>query len=321
MRIYTKRDRRVGWKAIAPEKFWELSVISAKFHGCDYNSDPISVGSVAVSRIPQVRRWAILSISLSGVLLLVPLFLLQKNGLTPSAPVNATTIETAPKSPTSTELGPRHQLSYQEWVNILDQEAQVAAHKQPDRLTVLVGDSLSLWFPPDLLPSDRTWLNQGISGETSDGLLRRIDLFDRVKADTILIMIGINDLIRGIAPETVLANQREMIQYLKYAHPNAQIIIQSILPHGGPSVQHRHPEANPPAWVDRLPELPNDVIRDLNRQLVKLAKEEKVGYLNLHPRFTNAQGDLQVSLSSDGLHLSRQGYDVWRSQLAAIGQP
>lgn len=306
---------------LSPDRFWEVSVISAKFHGCDYNQIQISVGSAAVSRIPQVRRWAILSISLSGILLLVPLFLLQKNGLTPSAPVNATTIETAPQPPTPTELGPRHQLTYQEWVGILGQEAQVAAHKQPDRLTVLVGDSLSLWFPPDLLPSDRTWLNQGISGETSDGLLRRMDLFDRVKADTILVMIGINDLIRGISPETVLANQRELIQYLKSVHPKAQIIIQSILPHGGPSVQQRHPEDNPPYWVDHLPDLPNDVIRDLNRQLVKLAKEEGVGYLNLHPRFTNAQGDLQISLSTDGLHLSRQGYAVWRSQLAAIAKP
>jgi lysophospholipase L1-like esterase len=106
------------------------------------------------------------------------------------------------------ELGPRHKLSYPQWLDILKQEAKMTADKHPQRLTILAGDSLSLWFPPELLPEDRTWLNQGISGEVSNGLLQRLDFFDRTQPEKIFVMVGINDLIRGLDDQEILANCR-----------------------------------------------------------------------------------------------------------------
>ena len=72
------------------------------------------------------------------------------------------------------ELGQRHQFTYQQWIAVLEQEAAAAIENPPERLDILAGDSLSLWFPSDLLPADRSWLNQGISGEISAGLLSRL---------------------------------------------------------------------------------------------------------------------------------------------------
>jgi lysophospholipase L1-like esterase len=150
--------------------------------------------------------------------------------------VYATTASVEPSNSTTQtvkpELGVRHKLTYQEWLDVLKREAEVAAGKSPENLTVLAGDSLSLWFPPELLPEDKNWLNQGISGETSNGLLKRLDLFDRTQPQTILVMIGINDLIRGISDEEILTNQRRIMRYLRRMHPQTQIVIQSILPHG-----------------------------------------------------------------------------------------
>ncbi|HEY9664012.1 MAG TPA: hypothetical protein V6C65_36640, partial [Allocoleopsis sp.] len=82
--------------------------------------------------------------------------------------------------PASTKtVGQRHQLNYEQWKEVLAQEADSAATKQPKRLSILAGDSISLWFPEAMLPADRTWLNQGISGETTSGLLKRLNIFDR----------------------------------------------------------------------------------------------------------------------------------------------
>lgn len=216
------------------------------------------------------------------------------------------------ESQVTPQLGPRHKLNYPQWVDILKQEAKVAALKRPPRLTILAGDSLSLWFPTELLPQDRNWLNQGISGETSAGLWKRLELFDSTQPETIFLMIGVNDLIRGVSDEIILGNQQQIIRYLQKVHPQTQIIVQSILPHGGEEV----------TWEGRekLLAIPNSRIRLLNQQLQAIAKKEGVKYLDLHPLFTNEQGNLRPELSTDGLHMSLQGYLVWSSALQIYSQ-
>ncbi len=215
------------------------------------------------------------------------------------------------------ELGPRLQLNYDQWIALLQREAQVVAEDRPARLAVLAGDSLSLWFPAALLPADRTWLNQGISGETSAGLRRRLDLFDQTQPQMILVMVGINDLIRGWGRATVVANTEDIIRHLKVVHPKARIVLQSVLPHGDRAIIFNQRDGSAtPAWAESLTAIPNDRIRELNDRLAQLAHTEGIDYLDLHRHFTTANGTMNPDLTTDGLHLSTQGYEVWRSQLS-----
>lgn len=276
--------------------------------------------------------WVVLPGLVSSVVIGLMLFLWHRDSLTRSFQVSASTISpTLPESfVTSTEpnLGPRHQLSYDQWVQLLAREATAIARRQPDQLQILAGDSLSLWFPSGLLPDQATWLNQGISGETSYGLLRRVKHFDLTQPRVIFVMIGINDLIQGVQEETLKANYREIIQHLKTAHPQTRIVVQSILPHGGDRARQRYlaaaamaPNAlspERPLWVDRLPAIPNQRIQTLNHQLAELAQLENVEFLDLYPFFVGADGLLQPELTTDGLHLSAEGYAVWRSQLEQV---
>ncbi|HEY9663947.1 MAG TPA: GDSL-type esterase/lipase family protein, partial [Allocoleopsis sp.] len=62
---------------------------------------------------------------------------------------------------------------------------------------------------------------------------------------------------------------------------------------------------------DRLLNLPNQHIAELNRQLESIAREEGVYFLDLYSLFANAQGNLNMMYSTDGLHLNDQGYHVW----------
>jgi hypothetical protein len=58
--------------------------------------------------------------------------------------------------------------THEQWKRLLEQEAKAVAKGQgANRLAVLLGDSLSMWFPLEGLPSGQLWLNQGISGENS----------------------------------------------------------------------------------------------------------------------------------------------------------
>jgi lysophospholipase L1-like esterase len=263
-------------------------------------------------RFFTVPGWITLSAILSGLFVLAALWL-QRGSLPTSSLVSASMVQASPLP--SPEPGSRYQLTYQQWVALLGREAKVAAETSPKQLTVLAGDSLSLWFPSEMLPPGVTWLNQGISGETSAGLLQRLSLFDRTHPETVLVMIGINDLLRGVSEETVLANQREIIRHLKNVHPDAKIVIQSILPHAG-----NHFAERTSALSTRLAAVSNRSIRALNEQLATIAKEEGVEYLDLYPDFSDAEGDLQPALSTDGLHLSSQGYWVWASRLQRFSQ-
>lgn len=203
--------------------------------------------------------------------------------------------------------GKRYKFNYKKWVNILKQEAEVAAEKKPRDLTILVGDSLSLWFPAELLPDNKTWLNQGISGEKTAGLLKRLNLFDRTTPETIFVMIGINDLIAGVNDETILQNQQQTMAYLRKKHPKAKIVVQSILPHQGEEATWEAKE--------KLVAIPNSRIRNLNQQLQTIAAKEDVKYLNLYPLFADKQGNLRSNFTTDGLHLNPNGYLVWSSAL------
>jgi len=224
----------------------------------------------------------------------------------PSVEPVAPSVESAPPEVAPTVL------SYDQWLDVLKQEAVAVSAKNPERLTVLLGDSLSLWFPPEQLPSDRSWLNQGMSGETTTAMLKRLSFLDETKPQTILVMAGINDLKSGVSDEDLLTNYRTMVQTLKQKHPDSELIIQSILPHGG--------EAMTVEERDRLLAVSNEQIFKLNQKLATLAKEEQVLYLNLNPLFSNNEGMLRSDLTTDGLHLSSAGYLVWSTALQTFSQ-
>ncbi|MBE9208109.1 G-D-S-L family lipolytic protein [Nostoc sp. LEGE 06077] len=203
-------------------------------------------------------------------------------------------------SPSFSESNKQHQLTYEDWKSLLALEAKAVTKGQGNNhLSIMVGDSLSMWFPPEKLPSGKLWLNQGISGDTSGGILKRLGAFSATRPEIIYIMAGINDLRKGVNDESILQNHRQIIRRLRKEHPNAQIIVQSILP-------------------TSLPTISNSRIRQINFQLSLIAKQEGANYLNIHDWFTDFEGNLRLELTTDGLHLSQEGYDVWRSALEQV---
>ncbi|MEM6423813.1 MAG: GDSL-type esterase/lipase family protein [Cyanobacteria bacterium P01_D01_bin.128] len=281
--------------------------------------------------------WALLSLAMNGVLLVTILAVLRQQAQPPSvgyAPAADTRSAAAPSEPTlrlprsvwlsaqavterpvltsepASALKDSHRLTYEEWLALLRQEAQAAAEQNPDPLNILLGDSISLWFPPELLPTRQTWLNQGISGDTTGRLRDRLTILDPVPADKIFVMIGINDLIWGQPDAVILENYRYIVQTLRTRHPNATVIVQSILPHAAENA----------TWSerDRLLALPNRRIRTLNGAIEQIAAEAEATYLNLYPLFADSQGRLRTDFTTDGLHLNAQGYSLWQRAIGHL---
>lgn len=113
---------------------------------------------------------------------------------------------------------------------------------------------------------------------------------------TIYVMAGVNDLKRGIRGADILRNISQTLQQLRQRHPQAQIVLQSILP-------------------TRSAQVPNDRIAPLNTGLSIIAKRQGAYYLDIHSHFTARDGYLRSDLTTDGIHLNDRGYAVWQSAL------
>ena len=274
--------------------------------------------SVASSSKKAFPVWTFLTIAANGLLVAIVVLLVLRHERT--APLRPTQVKVSPlprvsEQPASSinQLEERHPLTYQQWVSLLGKEAKAVVKNKPDRLTILAGDSLSLWFPSELLPSDRIWLNQSISGETSIGLLKRLNLLDNTEPQAVFVMIGINDLTKGTSDQELLDSHKQIITALKQAHPNSKIVVQSILPHG----------ANLDAALEKrqqLLEISNERIHTLNQTIETIAKDAGVAYLDLQSLVVDDEGYLRSEFTTDGLHLNRQGYLVWRSAIQVFSQ-
>ena len=68
-------------------------------------------------------------------------------------------------------------------------------------------------------------VNAGISGDTTAGGLRRLDWIMRRKFNLIVIELGANDGLRGIAPELTQANLKKLIERIRARAPDMVIVL------------------------------------------------------------------------------------------------
>ena len=88
---------------------------------------------------------------------------------------------------------------------------------------------------------DSAWLpftvvNAGVSGETSSGLLDRLDWLLRGRFDLLVLETGANDGLRGIAPATVKTNIEAALDRIRAKRPDARVVLVQMeaLPNLGP---------------------------------------------------------------------------------------
>lgn len=145
--------------------------------------------------------------------------------------------------------------------------------------------------------------NRGISGDNTGGILNRLDEVTSSRPAKIFLMIGVNDLARGVSEETILSNYRSILENIKKGSPKTKVYVQSILPVNADFGKFS-------GHVSK-----NKEIINLNEELNALAEEFKYVYLNLHASFVNEKGLLDPSFTNDGLHLLGAGYIHWKSLL------
>jgi lysophospholipase L1-like esterase len=178
-------------------------------------------------------------------------------------------------------------------------EGMFALTKLDSVKIVMLGDSITaagLWNEITGCPS---LANRGISGDDSAGVLQRLDEIIKLKPAAVFLMIGINDLHAKVPPETIAENVRLTVQKLSEA--GAHVFLTFTLP----VVQHYERKLNPK-------------VDELNAAYKKLAGQLDVDLVDLRDKVSTESGALRNELSMDGLHLTAEGYRVWRDAIAPL---
>ena len=72
-------------------------------------------------------------------------------------------------------------------------------------------------------------VNAGLSGETSSGGLRRINWLLKRKVDVLVLELGANDALRGLALDLTKKNLQAIIDSTKNKYPNVKIVVAGML--------------------------------------------------------------------------------------------
>ena len=150
----------------------------------------------------------------------------------------------------------------------------------------------------ELLPG-RKIANRGIGGDNTFGVLARLDGVIKQRPRKIFLLIGINDIGRGLPTEVILDNYRRIVTKLSAGLPGSKLIIQSVLPMNEGKLPYDYLKGKA------------EKVKVLNEGIVLIAKEFKLPYLNLHELFADEKGELKAAYTKDGIHLEPAAYVDW----------
>ena len=142
--------------------------------------------------------------------------------------------------------------------------------------------------------------NRGISGDITEGVLFRLNEVTESKPAKVFLLIGINDLARGISKDTVFNNICRIATTIRKQSPKTEVFVQSILP------------VNP--VFDKFTghcSKTEDIIW-INKHLEDWSAENNVRFVDLFAAFKNNDNNwMNPRYTNDGLHLKGEGYRMW----------
>ena len=162
---------------------------------------------------------------------------------------------------------------------------------------VMIGDSNTqnaIWS--EIFPNTKI-ANRGLTGDTTEGILKRMDTILSVQPKKALIMIGIMDIYSGLSVNEIINNYVEIIEELRAK--GITVVVQSTL------------ECSKTECEGRL-----DKVRQLNQKLEEYSANHNFVFIDINKRLSSSEEGLLSRYSYDGIHLIGKGYSVWAEQIS-----
>ncbi|MEZ8123622.1 SGNH/GDSL hydrolase family protein [Vibrio splendidus] len=167
-------------------------------------------------------------------------------------------------------------------------------HFSPNADLVMFGDSITEWAPWADIFRDISMVNRGLAGDTTTGMLRRIDTTLNVKPKLVCFMAGINDLAQGYDVEHIYQNYIDMLKV--WQENDIRILVQSTL------------------YVGSKLQGLNSSVELLNSKISEYCSQQGIAFLDVNSVLSPNQL-LSNEYSCDDLHLNAKAYQVWAEVL------
>jgi lysophospholipase L1-like esterase len=164
-------------------------------------------------------------------------------------------------------------------------------------------------------------LNIGIGGDRTQHVLWRLDHgeVEGISPKVAVVMIGTNNL-GSNTDEEIEAGVTRVVRELNEKLPKTKVLLLAIFPRGGPAVNDKDPEKKKELEAARrAPTAPVRArLKAINDVLAKLDDGGKtVKYLDIGPKFLDAEGNLPADVMPDALHPNAKGYQIWADGTAS----
>lgn len=162
--------------------------------------------------------------------------------------------------------------------------------------SITADSSFETFFPGQRI------VNLGVYGDTLSDLLRRVPEVQAENPARVFLLGGINAL-KDDNGSACLLEYRNLLEALQTACPDAQIVVQSVLPVGA--------ELQLPMGCH------NSTIRRFNAELASLAQAHGCLFADLYSAYEK-DGALDPALTRDGVHLNFTAYGPWAEVIAPL---
>jgi beta-glucosidase len=177
---------------------------------------------------------------------------------------------------------------------------------------IFIGDSITHYWETDGIQMwnelnvkyNNKIANLGFSGDQTQHVIWRLkngEFPQGINPEYIVLMIGTNNAYWGHEPESIAAGIGEIVKIVNENSPLSKIILCSILPRGNGNDD----------GITKKNNAVNEIIKNYNGYL-------KIEYLNMAELYINNDGNLKNELFTDQLHLTVDGYYIWKNKIIEI---
>ena len=196
---------------------------------------------------------------------------------------------------------------HSEKVKVVTKTEEVV-EKVVDNNYLFLGDSITEQYDLKEYYEDYPVVNSGVSGDFTSSIVENMKkrVYD-YNPSKVFLLIGINDLRNGKDVSEIVSNTKEIIELIKENRPYSEIYLESIYP-----INKTDDDKISDSVRDI--EFDNEKIIEVNDLLKDLAKDEKITYVDLYNKLID-DGNLNISYTKDGLHISSEGYECITKEL------
>lgn len=145
----------------------------------------------------------------------------------------------------------------------------------------------------------RNAVNLGIGGDRTEHVLWRLDNgnIEGISPKLAVLMIGTNNSGSNSSKE-IAEGVTAIVNKLRKQLPNTKVLVLGIFPRGADEADKRR-----------------QVNKGANEIISKLADEKNIFYLDIGPKFLEADGKLSKEIMPDLLHLNEKSYTIWAESI------